>query len=179
MKGSLSLIPALLVTVSGAAQSPDAAEETATIKSLSHKEIRSLKSGDGMGFATLAELNRYPGPRHVLELADELDLTQSQRAETEAIFRQMRNDAIALGEELLEAEAALDRRFATGAIDAGTLESALFRIGKIRAQLRYVHLAAHLRQKDLLTAGQVAEYDELRGDRLEQDRHPENASHDH
>ena len=84
-------------------QSPYAGEELRPLKSFSSQEIESLRSGQGMGFAKLAELNHYPGPKHVLELADDLELTPFQVAETEALFEEMRINAVALGEELLEA----------------------------------------------------------------------------
>ncbi len=32
-----------------------------------------------MGLALAAELNGYPGPAHVIELADSLELTEAQR----------------------------------------------------------------------------------------------------
>ena len=116
-----------------------------------------------MGFAKLAELNHYPGPKHVLELANDLDLTPSQVSETEALFEEMRTSAVVLGEDLLAAEMELDQDFSRGTISAESLESALWSIGRIRAQLRYVHLEAHLRQRRLLTTEQIAKYDETRG----------------
>jgi len=152
-------------------QSPYAGEELRSLKSLSSQEIESLRSGQGMGFAKLAELNHYPGPKHVLDLADDLDLTPFQVAETEALFEEMRLNAVDLGEGLLKAEMDLDRDFERGAITPGLLERALLQIGRIRAQLRYVHLEAHLRQQRLLTAEQIAKYDEIRGYR--------GAAHDH
>lgn len=145
------------------APSPYSGEESRSVKSLSRQEIEALKSGQGMGFAKLAELNHYPGPRHVLELADELDLSQIQRAETEALFEEMRMNAVLVGEKLLAAEMGLDHDFERGAVNSESLESALLEIGRLGAQLRYVHLAAHLQQKRLLTAEQIAKYDELRG----------------
>lgn len=145
------------------AQSPYAGEELRSLKSLSPKEVESLRSGQGMGFAKLAELNHYPGPKHVLELADDLDLTQSQRDETESLFEEMQLRAVALGEELIDAEMILDSDFEQESISPESLQSALLVIGEIRAQLRYVHLEAHLRQRNLLTAEQIARYDELRG----------------
>ncbi|NNC58262.1 MAG: hypothetical protein HKO12_11930, partial [Woeseiaceae bacterium] len=99
----------------------------------------------------------------VLELADELDLSQIQRAETEALFEEMRMNAVLVGEKLLAAEMGLDHDFERGAVNSESLESALLEIGRLGAQLRYVHLAAHLQQKRLLTAEQIAKYDELRG----------------
>ncbi len=75
------------------AESPYAGEEQRPIKSLSATEVASLENGDGMGFAKLAELNQYPGPKHVLELASELGLTHSQVAQTESLFTDMRRSA--------------------------------------------------------------------------------------
>jgi len=144
-------------------QSPYAGEERYSIKSLSPQEVESLRSGQGMGFAKLAELNHYPGPKHVLELADELELTPSQIAETEELFTKMQETAVMLGEQLLEAEIKLGRHFEHETIDSALLENALLQIGQIRARLRYVHLGAHLDQKRLLTAEQVERYDEIRG----------------
>jgi len=51
--------------------SPYAGQENRTIKALSQGEIKNFLSGAGMGFAKAAELNHYPGPKHVLELADQ------------------------------------------------------------------------------------------------------------
>jgi hypothetical protein len=116
-----------------------------------------------MGFAKPAELNHYPGPKHVLELVDDLDLTPSQVSETEVLFEEMRSSAVVLGKDLLEAELALDKDFSQGTINAESLRTALLNAGKIRAQLRYIHLEAHLRQKRLLTTDQIAKYDEIRG----------------
>lgn len=39
------------------------------IKALSDQQIDDLREGRGMGLALPAELNGYPGPRHVLGLA--------------------------------------------------------------------------------------------------------------
>ena len=143
--------------------SPYAGEEKRTVKSLSLDDIASLKGGDGMGFAKLAELNHFPGPKHVLQLSETLELTASQLSASQALFAEMHSNAVSLGERLIEAESALDRLFELNTVNAASLESALMHIGSIRAQLRYVHLEAHLRQKELLTDAQVSKYDELRG----------------
>lgn len=164
MKGAVVFILALIPGMSfTASQSPYSGEELRSIKSLSAEEIESLKSGGGMGFAKLAELNHFPGPKHVLQVADDLDLTPSQLAATESLYEEMRVNASALGEKLIGAEMDLDRSFARSAINAESLESTLFEIGRMRAQLRYVHLEAHLRQKSLLTEEQISRYDEVRG----------------
>jgi len=51
--------------------SPYAGQEKRSIKALSQAQIENFLSGAGMGFAKAAELNHYPGPKHVLELADQ------------------------------------------------------------------------------------------------------------
>jgi len=174
---SVILFFAAAAATLAADQSPYVGEEARPIKSLSAAEIESLINGDGMGFAKLAELNSYPGPRHVLELADELDLTPSQLADTEALFKEMRTNARALGDELVAAERALDHNFESEVIDAKSLERELLNIGELRARIRYVHLEAHLRQKRILTDSQTAEYDRLRGYGDSDDAHSEHSQH--
>jgi hypothetical protein len=58
---------------------PYAGQQARTIKALSDEDIAALLKGDGMGFAKAAELNGYPGPKHVLDLAEKLKLTDAQR----------------------------------------------------------------------------------------------------
>ena len=78
-------------------QSPYVGQEYREIKALSTQEISDYISGRGMGLAKAAELNGYPGPAHVLELATQLNLTADQKLKTEAIFRSMQARAIPLG----------------------------------------------------------------------------------
>lgn len=164
MKKLASICIILIPCISIAAdQSPYAGEDLRTIKSLSEQEIKSLSTGNGMGFAKLAELNHYPGPKHVLEISDELELSSLQIAETQSLYEEMHKNAVTLGSRLLAAESQLDREFENGRVSAETLEVALLEIGKIRAELRYVHLDAHLRQKKLLSPEQISKYDRVRG----------------
>jgi Spy/CpxP family protein refolding chaperone len=144
-------------------QSPYAGQEARDIKALSRSEVDSLLAGSGMGFAKAAELNGYPGPRHVLDLADELELTDDQRAATQALFDAMHEEAARLGAALVAGERVLDALFAEGTIDDEKLAAALARIGELRTALRRTHLEAHLRQKEVLSASQVHRYMRLRG----------------
>ncbi len=140
-----------------------AGEERREIKSLAPEEVEQLLNGHGMGLAKAAELNHYPGPRHVLELAAELQLTPDQRARTQATFTRMRDETIALGRRIVERERALDAMFAKGDIDAGKLRAATAEIARLQGELRAAHLAAHLEMRRLLSPQQVKKYDELRG----------------
>lgn len=153
----------LLVGWAGAsAQSSSAGQEGQAIKALSPQEIGDYLAGKGMGLAKAAELNGYPGPAHVLELAAELELTVEQQVKTQALFQKMHADAVALGKALVEAERALDQLFASGTVTAALLASSVARIGTLQGQLRRVHLDAHLEQTTLLTPPQIAKYLQLR-----------------
>lgn len=159
-------VPLLAVAPAPSAQehtSPYRGEELREIKALSPQEIDALLAGEGMGFAKAAELNGYPGPAHVLAIADELGLDQAQLEATQDIERRMRSAAVAAGRELVAAERELDRLFATRKVTRESLKAALERIAGLQAELRSIHLDAHLEQAKLLTPAQIRRYTELRG----------------
>jgi ketosteroid isomerase-like protein/Spy/CpxP family protein refolding chaperone len=145
------------------ATSPYVGQQKRSIKALSDREISDLTEGRGMGLAKAAELNSYPGPLHVLELARELDLTDTQRAATESLFAAMRERAQPLGIKIIEAERELDQDFVDGTISTIELQSRLNAIAVLQGELRAVHLETHLAQRSVLTSQQVAKYDALRG----------------
>jgi Spy/CpxP family protein refolding chaperone len=161
----LCLALAVSPTVASMAQSPSpyAGQDRRPIKALSEKEVDDLLEGRGMGLAKAAELNSFPGPLHVLELAAELGLSDVQRTGTQTLYEVMRDRAQGLGARIIEAERALDRAFAAGHVDPASLQSQVGTIATLQGELRAVHLAAHLAQRALLTPEQVARYDVLRG----------------
>ena len=75
----------------------------------------------------------------------------------------MQANAMRLGKALVDQEQLLDTLFATGNITKDTLQSTLENITTLHAQIRQVHLEAHLGQKAILTPDQVRRYDVLRG----------------
>ena len=99
----------------------------------------------------------------MLAMADKLELTPEQIAATEALYAAMKKDAIDIGEQLLAAELRLDQAFASESVSSQSLHAALLEIGTLRAQLRFVHLVAHLQQKQLLTTQQNQKYGTVRG----------------
>src|SRR5687768_4160453 len=103
-----------------------------------------------MGLALAAELNGYPGPLHVVELAEPLGLSDGQRVEAQALYEAMRAETIPIGERLIAAEADLDRIFAERSVTPESLEAATQAIGRIAAELRAAHLRYHLSMDDLL-----------------------------
>jgi hypothetical protein len=142
---------------------PYAGLQERQIKALSSQQIDDLRAGRGMGLALAAELNGYPGPLHVLELADTLQLSEPQRTETKRLFEAMKAETIPIGERIIADEAALDRQFADKSVTRASLDEALSRIARNQAELRAAHLRYHLAMVELLSPAQTARYAELRG----------------
>jgi hypothetical protein len=144
--------------------SPYAGQETREIKALSLDEINGYLSGDGMSFAKAAELNHYPGPKHVLELADQLQLSEEQRRRSQMIFEDMKAKTVNLGKQLVEKEQLLNSRFVDANISDADLLQLVTEISVLHGKIRAVHLQAHLAEKIVLTSDQLMRYDALRGD---------------
>lgn len=150
-------------TVYARDDSPYQGQQNREIKSLSTDDIGAYLEGKGMGLAKAAELNHYPGPRHVLDLSDKLALTEMQKKETQALFASMQAKAMAVGKQIIDHESLLDSLFRNGDINTQRLDSVLQQIGRLQTQLRFIHLNTHLAQKAILTAQQIERYDRLRG----------------
>jgi Spy/CpxP family protein refolding chaperone len=142
--------------------STHAGHATQEIKSLSAAQIQGYLEGQGMGLAKAAELNGYPGPAHVLELADQLQLTHQQRAKAEHLKRSMKA-AARLGHWLVDAERRLNLLFAKGEADDDKITVLARRIGALEAEIRLVHLRAHIEMRRVLTADQIKKYYQDRG----------------
>lgn len=121
-----------------------------------------LLKGQGMDLAAIADSNNWPGPKHVLALKNELGLTRDQVKKTEALEKVVASAAGAKGEEIVQAEEELAAMFQTGSANEKGVRTKLEQIGKARAELRFIHLQAHLRMKQILTPDQVKQYSELK-----------------
>ena len=152
------------VTVQGAQQHHGhRADPASDVKALSGEEVEQYLSGAGMGYAKAAELNRHPGPMHVLELADQLKLTAEQRTATAKLMEAHKAEARKIGARLVAAERALDELFRGGAVAGDTLAQAVARTAVLQGEYRLAHLETHRRMRTLLSDAQVARYDALRG----------------
>ncbi|MBX2879697.1 MAG: hypothetical protein KTR32_07190 [Granulosicoccus sp.] len=140
-----------------------AGQEKRTIKSLSEDDIAELRAGSGWGLAKAAELNGLPGPLHLLEMKDQIDLSNEQVKSIEKLFDEMNVAARDLGAKLIEKEQLLELRFQNDIPDEAELESLLTDIGQTRSSLRFVHLSAHLKTPDILSTHQITKYNQLRG----------------
>jgi Spy/CpxP family protein refolding chaperone len=137
--------------------------ERRAVKALSEQQVTDLKAGRGMGLSFPAELNGYPGPAHVLELADALQLTDDQHTKTKALLEAMKAETIPLGERIVSEETMLDRLFADAKATKDEVNKAAARIASAQGDLRAAHLRYHLAMTELLSAEQIARYAELRG----------------
>src|SRR5215469_9546815 len=156
-------VAALIASSVRAADMPYAGQQARPIKALSDDDLAALRKGEGMGMAKAAELNGYPGPKHVLDLAQQLQLTDIQRRDVRAIFDRMSAAAKPLGGELIAQEQALDQLFAKGDITPDRLAVATAAIAELQGRVRAVHLSAHLETRTLLNPDQIARYEQLRG----------------
>lgn len=126
------------------------------------RESQALRQGRGMGMARAAETNGYPGPMHVLALAEELELSDEQVARSNEIRNRVRDRAPAMGQQIIEAEQRLEAMFAEDRAAPAEMEALLMEIAGLRARLRGLHLNAHLEQAEVLSAEQIEQYMELR-----------------
>lgn len=171
---NLRFLPVLILLTAGCATpetqhvheqaaSPYVSETDNAIKALSAEQVDGYLAGAGMGFAKAAELNSYPGPKHVLELAEELQLTDEQTTQVQAIFDAMQTEAKQLGVTLVEQERVLDALFADQEVNPELLQTQVRSIGATHAELRLSHLNAHLETQALLSDWQVRHYNMVRG----------------
>ncbi len=145
------------------AASPYAHTRSSEFSTLTPQEVRELRNGEGMGLARPAELNSFPGPRHLLELKSALDLSEMQVERIEAIRRKMKTQAVAKGEEILQAEQHLADLFASGHPTVTAVNRITEQLGIMRGQLQAIHLVAHVESARHLTVEQIRNYDRLRG----------------
>jgi Spy/CpxP family protein refolding chaperone len=142
---------------------PYAGQHERSVKSLSDDEVKQYLAGAGMGYAKAAELNGYPGPMHVLELADKLTLSAAQRDATRRLMENHKAEARALGAKRVDAEKRLDALFQAGKLDEPALAGAVRATAAIEGEYRLSHLETHRRARALLSDEQVKRYNELRG----------------
>lgn len=147
----------------GGHHSPYSGLEKRSVKALSAQQISDLAAGRGIGLALAAELNGFPGPSHVLELADTLQLSDQQRDQIRDLFEAMKAETIPLGNRLIAEETELDRAFAEKRATRETVETATSRIAAIQGALRAAHLRYHLAMVEILLPAQITRYAELRG----------------
>jgi len=86
---------------------------------------------------------------------------------------QTEDEARRIGAQILSEEQQLETTFRDRTIVERDLRERVTRIAALQGELRVVHLRAHLLTRAILSADQVARYDELRGYTTSQPPHQE------
>ena len=120
-----------------------------------------LLSGDAAGQTLAAEKNGFPSPQKIVSFKDQIGLTKDQLKKMNEMLINVPISATVKGQEIVDAEEELNKLFESGTINEKTLRMKLERIGKMRADLRFVHLQAYLKEKLILTAKQWERLKEL------------------
>lgn len=121
-----------------------------------------LEKSEGAGMAQYADVNGYPGPKHVLEMREELHLTDEQAKDIEAIFDEMSERSRAKGLAIIAEEQKLADLFISRKASQDRVEWLSSLIGTLRGELRAIHLTAHLQAAQVLSRDQCLTYGKLR-----------------
>jgi Spy/CpxP family protein refolding chaperone len=136
--------------------------ETGNAQALFPPDKDQLLKGEAAGQNMAAENNGYPSPQKIVSLKDQIGLTKDQLKKIKEIVTNLPISAVVKGQEIIDAEEDLNKLFESGAINERTLRIKLERIGKMRAELRFVHLQIYLKEKQILTAKQWERLKELK-----------------
>ncbi|RLM48558.1 hypothetical protein, partial [Halorubrum sp. Atlit-28R] len=142
---------------------PYAGQEKRAIKALSEQEISDYLNGRGMGTSKAAELNRYPGPRHVLDEAKKLGLSAAQSAETQQAYDAMAQNAMRIGKLIVDKEAELESLYAQQKATEENTARLVKELAHLQADFRLVHLNAHLAMRRILSNQEIEMYQQVRG----------------
>ncbi|WP_253274423.1 Spy/CpxP family protein refolding chaperone [Myxosarcina sp. GI1] len=143
--------------------SPYAEQLNSPVRGLNAEEVDNLLEGKGAGYARMAELNSYPGPRHVLDLRSQLNLSATQIEKIQKAFNQMQSEAKSLGQTIVAKEQELSEAFTTKKITNVQLHNKTNELARLYGKLRSIHLQAHLQITPLLSVEQIRKYDRIRG----------------
>jgi hypothetical protein len=176
MRGRLGVLVLALVAAAGLGDAPPLPgqppvvspyrdQQFTRLRGMTDREVDDLREGRGMGLARAAELNGYPGPRHVLDAVEggQLTLSSEQVAAVKAAFDRMSRDARRLGAALLGEERALEAAFGHGTVAEAEMRDRVRRIAALLGEVRAVHLRAHLETRALMSQVQIRRYQQIRG----------------
>jgi Spy/CpxP family protein refolding chaperone len=130
---------------------------------VSEQEKEALLKGAGLGAGMIAMMNGYPGPKHVLEMGDELELTAAQRESIGKTYGNVKAESVKLGTELVEKDEALTALFTAGSATTGEVGKLSRDIGELQGRVRAAHLNAHVETFDALTPAQREKLSSMQG----------------
>ena len=121
---------------------------------------KGMQGGHGAGH--LAEMNGYPGPKHVLEFIEELDLSAEQVSQLRKLRTEVTVQSLELSDQIKDLRTKLKGVFAEKKATENGVRTIVSEISELQGRLDMVHLAAHLRAKGILSDEQTAKYYNLR-----------------
>jgi Spy/CpxP family protein refolding chaperone len=133
------------------------------LSGISESEKKALLAGSGLGAGMIAMQNGYPGPKHVLEMGDELGLTAEQKEEIGTLFAERKASFVDMGSELVKKDEELTAMFASGSVKTKDVEKLAREIGQLQGELRAGHLNAHVLTWEALTEAQREKLASMRG----------------
>jgi hypothetical protein len=165
---ALACAPAIATAQTAGGSDPTTSTETHTVdverrldtlipRGLCVAEAEALRMGYDIGGSATAEAVGLPSPERAIELANELTLNVGQIEEINALWNVELVNSRRLGRSIIEQEAKLDSVFATQPRD-WMVRPIVLEIGRLQTELRYVHLRARMRMKDVLSPTQQRRY---------------------
>ncbi len=133
-----------------------------------------LENAQGGGMGSYADLNGYPGPKHILDMQNKLGLSDDQLKQIEAIMDEMTEMARAKGEMIVGKEESLNGLFKSRQATEETVKRLSAQIGQLRGELRAIHLVAHIQAEQVLTKEQTAKYNAIRHKTDDTSKHEHN-----
>lgn len=116
----------------------------------------------GQRHEEMAALQRsYPAPWRALQHAEAIKLTEEQRKTIQEISDRAQADAERLRKEIDAKRAPLVKAIADGTLTEGLARSVSEETAKLKGEMRYLRLAAHLKTKEALTDEQVRRLAEI------------------
>lgn len=125
---------------------------------LTKEEVDAYLTGKSLGMARVAEMNHFPSPRRVLKMKEALVLDNPQKNRTILLNKKMRKYAIRAGRQIVQKEKLLNEIFKQDNIDELALKKLVKEIAALKGELRFIHLQAHIAQRNFLTEDQIAVY---------------------
>ncbi len=121
-----------------------------------------LLKGELNGQTSVAERNGFPVPKKIISFKEQLGLTKDQLRKIDEMLTNLQVSTTVKGQEIIDAEVELEKLFESGAINDKTLRIKLEQIGKMRADLRFMHLQIYLKEKQILSPKQWERLKELK-----------------
>ena len=113
---------------------------------------------DEAGFIALAG---YPTPERLSALKDQLGLTREQQKKIDGVLKDRPITMKVKGEEIVEAEEDLLKALQSGTTNEKQVRAKVERVGKLRADLRFIQFQIALKLRQILTPNQSERYKEL------------------